>query len=66
MDQNKVTIPNSSVANAKVADVMKQGDPKKLFDPKFIFDHFSNKQGKMGFDEFKNILKQLNLSISHG
>ena len=45
---------------------MKQGDPKKLFDPKFIFDHFSNKQGKMGYDEFKNMLKQLNLSISHG
>lgn len=37
----------------------------KKFDPRNIFHHFANSRGVMGFDEFKNMLNQLHLKVSH-
>ena len=40
-------------------------DPASLFDPKFLFEHFANSRGTMGFEEFNNIFVQLNIKINH-
>ena len=40
-------------------------DPSSLFEPKTLFNHFANKKGTMGFEEFNNVFVQLGLRVPH-
>ena len=55
--------PGGAPADDKKKDL--DDDRSKWFNPKTIFKHFANSRGTMGFEEFANLFRQLNLTISH-